>query len=234
MLLLTDRESGVNLHDPRTGVLGVLNGRPGSELQQLDLDASVTDIEHQHQVQRGDLLVTAGSQDGPFPPDIPVARVVSVKRPAGDLLYRVTIRLLADPGTTEYVRVLAMAAHADIDTDATGGSVMMRLVRLALLLVALVLLQTTVFPHLRIAGVVPDLGLVVAVALAVRYGPELGAGFGFAAGLASDLFLQTPLGLGALAFGMTAYLVGLSQTRSCARPGGSRRWWRGWPESWQE
>ena len=70
-----------------------------------------------------------------------------------------------------------------------------RIARLGLLLVLLVVLQTSVFPHLRIAGVVPDLGLVVAVALAVRYGPELGASFGFAAGLASDLFLQTPLGV---------------------------------------
>ncbi len=106
VLLLTDRESGVNLRVARTGVLGVLNGRPGSQVQQLDLDASVTDIEHQHQIRRADLLVTAGSQDGPFPPDIPVARVVSVTRAPGDLLYHVTIRLLADPSTTEYVRVL--------------------------------------------------------------------------------------------------------------------------------
>ena len=95
-----------------------------------------------------------------------------------------------------------------------------RTMRLALLLVLLVVLQTTVFPHLRVAGVVPDLGLVAAVAIAVRYGPELGAGFGFAAGLAADVFLQTPLGLGALAFGLTAFLVGGMQTR-LVRP----TWW---------
>ncbi len=106
VLLLTDRESGVNLRDARTGVLGVLNGRPGSRMQQLDLDARVADIEHQHQIEQGDLLVTAGSQEGPFPPDIPVARVVSVTRAPGELIYRVTIRLLADPSTTEFVRVL--------------------------------------------------------------------------------------------------------------------------------
>ena len=75
-------------------------------------------------------------------------------------------------------------------------------------------------PHLRIADVVPDLGLVAAVALAIRFGPELGATFGFAAGLAADLFLQTPLGLSAFAFGATAFLVGISQAR-LARPA----WW---------
>ena len=97
---------------------------------------------------------------------------------------------------------------------------MVRTMRLALLLVFLVVLQTTVFPHLRVAAVVPDLGLVAAVAIAVRYGPELGAMFGFAAGLAADVFLQTPLGLGALAFGLTAFLVGAMQTRLV-----SPAWW---------
>ncbi len=92
-----------------------------------------------------------------------------------------------------------------------------RLIRLALLLILLTVLQTAVFPHLRVAGVVPDLGLVAAVAIAVRYGPETGAIFGFAAGLASDLFLQTPLGLAALAFALTAYLVGAMQN-ALARP----------------
>ncbi len=97
-----------------------------------------------------------------------------------------------------------------------------RLVRLALLLILLTVLQTAVFPHLRVAGVVPDLGLVAAVAIAVRYGPETGAAFGFAAGLASDLFLQTPLGLAALSFALTAYLVGAMQN-TLARPA---RWMR--------
>jgi rod shape-determining protein MreD len=95
-----------------------------------------------------------------------------------------------------------------------------RAARLFLLLVFLTVLQTSLMPHLRIAGVVPDLGLVAAVALAVTFGPELGAGFGFAAGLAADLFLQTPLGLSAFAFGITAFVVGVLQAR-LARPA----WW---------
>lgn len=101
-----------------------------------------------------------------------------------------------------------------------GYAVIARVARLGLFLVLLVVLQTTVFPHLRIGGAVPDLGLVAAVALAVRYGPEVGATFGFAAGLASDMFLQSPLGLGALAVGLTAYLAGRSQN-ALARPA----WW---------
>ena len=95
-----------------------------------------------------------------------------------------------------------------------------RTFRMGLLLVLLVVLQTSVFPHLRIAGVVPDLGLVAAIAISVHYGPEFGGSFGFAAGLASDLFLQTPLGLSALAFALTAYIVGVLQSR-LMRPA----WW---------
>lgn len=97
---------------------------------------------------------------------------------------------------------------------------MIRAARLGLLLVLLVVLQTSVMPHLRIFGVVPDLGLVAAVALAVTYGPELGATFGFVAGLTTDLFLQTPLGLSAFAYGFTAFLAGVLQAR-LARPA----WW---------
>lgn len=93
-----------------------------------------------------------------------------------------------------------------------ADTVIARAARLGLYLILLTVVQTTVLPHLRIFGVVPDLGLVAAVALAVRYGPETGAVFGFFAGLATDAFLQTPLGLAAFSFGMTAYLVGVLQT----------------------
>ena len=84
--------------------------------------------------------------------------------------------------------------------------------RLALLILAVVVLQTTVFSAgLRVFGVMPDLGLVLAVAVAFYIGPERGAVFGFVAGLAVDLFLSTPLGLSALSFALVAYGVGFVQ-----------------------
>jgi rod shape-determining protein MreD len=86
-----------------------------------------------------------------------------------------------------------------------------RVGRLLLLLIAIVLLQTAVLPYARVAGVVPDLGLVATVAIAYYEGPELGAIFGFASGLAMDLFLQTPMGLGALSFALTGYFIGVLQ-----------------------
>ena len=87
----------------------------------------------------------------------------------------------------------------------------MRVRRVAILLVFTLLLQVTIFPHIRLAGRVPDLGLVLAVAIAFDYGPEAGAIVGFLAGLSYDLFLATPLGLTALAWALTAYAVGVLQ-----------------------
>jgi rod shape-determining protein MreD len=87
----------------------------------------------------------------------------------------------------------------------------MRAGRVAALLVLTVVLQVAVFPHIRLAGRVPDLGLVLAVAVAFNHGPEEGAIVGFLAGLGFDLFLATPLGLTALAYALTAYAVGVLQ-----------------------
>lgn len=88
---------------------------------------------------------------------------------------------------------------------------MSRAVRLVLLAVTAVLVQTTLFPSFRIAGVVPDVGLVAVVAVAYREGPDTGAVMGFGTGLLLDLFLETPVGLSALAFALTGYLVGVVQ-----------------------
>jgi len=99
VLLLTDRDSGVSVRDAQTGVLGVIDGRPDAETQTMTLFQDAP-------VRAGDVLVTAGTTGGPFPPDIPVGRVVSVQRRPGDLLPRISVELFADADTTEFVRVL--------------------------------------------------------------------------------------------------------------------------------
>lgn len=93
-----------------------------------------------------------------------------------------------------------------------------RALRVALLVTAAVVLQAGVFPDLRLLGVVPDLGLLVAVSVSYRDGPEAGAVVGFAAGLGYDLFLQTPLGLSALSYALTAYLVGVLRAAMLRSP----------------
>ena len=87
----------------------------------------------------------------------------------------------------------------------------MRAGRVVALVVLTVVVQVVLFPHVRLAGRVPDLGLVLAVAVAFDHGPEAGALVGFVAGFGFDLFLETPLGLSALAYALTAFAVGVVQ-----------------------
>jgi rod shape-determining protein MreD len=87
----------------------------------------------------------------------------------------------------------------------------LRRIRLGLLVFLAVLLQTTVFSSLRLFGVAAEVGLVMAVAVGYREGPEAGAIFGFATGFAIDMFLQTPIGISALTYSMTGYGAGLVQ-----------------------
>lgn len=74
------------------------------------------------------------------------------------------------------------------------------LVRYAIVLISVVLLQYAVIGHFRVADVAADLLLVLAIAAGMRSGVEIGAIVGFACGLALDLLVATPFGLGAIAY----------------------------------
>jgi rod shape-determining protein MreD len=89
---------------------------------------------------------------------------------------------------------------------------MTRAARLGALVVFIVIVQVTVFPHLRLFGVVPDLGLLVALAVGYHEGPEAGAIVGFTAGFGFDLFLETPLGLDALMYALVGYSIGVLES----------------------
>ncbi len=80
--------------------------------------------------------------------------------------------------------------------------------RAAVGLVAILLVQETVVPQVRIAGVFPDVvaGLVSVAGLVG--GAERGAILGFLAGLGEDLFLQEPFGMSALVYTCIGFAVG--------------------------
>lgn len=88
----------------------------------------------------------------------------------------------------------------------------LRRVRLVLLVITLVVLENTVFRHLRIFDAIPALCLIATVAIAYEEGPQTGALFGFVSGLATDMLLSaTPAGLSGLSFALTGYLLGVLQ-----------------------
>lgn len=83
--------------------------------------------------------------------------------------------------------------------------------RLPVVLVGALLLHMTLFSNIRFFGVMPDLMLLVAIAAGLAGGPTVGAVMGFASGILADLLLPTPLGLSALVFTVTGYIVGIAQ-----------------------
>lgn len=81
-------------------------------------------------------------------------------------------------------------------------------VRVGVALFVTLVAHVTVLARVQPQGVRPDALLLLAVAGGVVGGPERGAVIGFLAGLAADLFVQTPFGLTALAFSLVGFGVG--------------------------
>lgn len=84
--------------------------------------------------------------------------------------------------------------------------------RLPIMLIGALLLQTTVLARMRVFGVMPDFMLLVAISGGITAGASRGAALGFSSGMLIDLFLSTPLGLSALVFTLVGYGVGVANT----------------------
>ena len=85
-------------------------------------------------------------------------------------------------------------------------------VRVPLVILLALGLQTAVFSVVRPFGVAPDIMLLLAIASGLVLGPERGAIMGAVIGLSFDLVLETPFGLSALVYGFAAFAVGLLST----------------------
>jgi rod shape-determining protein MreD len=84
-----------------------------------------------------------------------------------------------------------------------------RVAAVALMIVGAVALQSTLLVKLTIAGVIPQLVLVVIVSIAFIEGPRVGAVTGFFGGLLVDLLIpQSIVGISCLVFTLVAYAVG--------------------------
>jgi rod shape-determining protein MreD len=85
---------------------------------------------------------------------------------------------------------------------------MNRLMPTAAALLVATLLQAGLAPYLGIAGVVPNILLIVVVTLALVEGPNAGAVAGFSAGLVFDLLGAGPVGPMALVLTVTGFMAG--------------------------
>ena len=85
--------------------------------------------------------------------------------------------------------------------------------RVALLMIFAILVQTTFGDDLRVDRVAPDLMVLLAICAGLTGGAESGAWVGFWAGLLADLSLTaTPLGLSALTYCLIGAAVGALRT----------------------
>jgi len=82
----------------------------------------------------------------------------------------------------------------------------------AIVLVAY-LIQSVLGPYLAIAGVVPNVVLVVAVACGLLFGWQVGLGVGFGGGLLIDLTIGQLIGSHALAGSLVGFVAGLVEER---------------------
>ncbi len=81
-------------------------------------------------------------------------------------------------------------------------------IRVALVIFVVLMVQQTVMIALRVDGAHPDLLWLLPITAALLDGPETGAIVGFWAGLTFDLVLPTPFGLSALVGCLLGYTVG--------------------------
>jgi len=98
VLLLTDPASGVAVRLEKSGGTGVASGRAGSDLLRLDF------VNPDYKVALNELVFTAASSR--YPANIPVGRVVSVKKSPGAIEQTILVRPVAEIGRSSFVRVL--------------------------------------------------------------------------------------------------------------------------------
>lgn len=85
---------------------------------------------------------------------------------------------------------------------------MKRIFATALTIIICFLLQTTVLDSLRLAGVMPNLLLILVVSFAFMRGRTEGLIIGFSCGLMVDVLYGAPLGVYSLIYMLTGYING--------------------------
>jgi rod shape-determining protein MreD len=84
----------------------------------------------------------------------------------------------------------------------------MRYIVLAVGVIVALALESTIFPFLSVAGVKPDLVLIIVIFFALLNGGRSGAALGFFAGLLEDLLIGRFIGINALSKMLTGLVVG--------------------------
>lgn len=82
---------------------------------------------------------------------------------------------------------------------------------LGILLIISLILESTILNGVNIAGIKPDLVLILVIFATFVYGKKEGIKLGFIFGLVEDIFLCKYIGLNAVTRMLTAYLIGTTE-----------------------
>lgn len=88
-------------------------------------------------------------------------------------------------------------------------TILKQVIVIFLLIVACFMLQTTIFPHFELAGVVPNFLVILTASFGLMRGTKYGMGVGFACGLVADFFSGSYLGMYILIYLYIGFLSGL-------------------------
>ena len=79
---------------------------------------------------------------------------------------------------------------------------------IALTIVISIVLESAFFPFISLAGVVPNLTMILVICLALRQDNDKGALIGFAAGLTKDIVVGRMIGVSGITFMLIGYFIG--------------------------
>lgn len=86
----------------------------------------------------------------------------------------------------------------------------MRIAVICILAVFNVILESTLFQYMRIYGVKPDFSIMIIVAYSIMRGSSYGAFTGLGIGLLVDIMYGRVIGVNALSYMVTGYIIGQS------------------------
>jgi len=95
--------------------------------------------------------------------------------------------------------------------DFEGGT--MRLLKLFIIAMVLLTIQTSIKGVLDFSWGTPDLLMIFLITVSLLYGPVVGVWCGFALGVAHDVYSVNYLGAGALAMSLVGYIAGFAEER---------------------
>jgi rod shape-determining protein MreD len=105
-------------------------------------------------------------------------------------------------------------------TTNRGNDTLTLLSRAVPLVLIVLMIQVGVISNLEAFDAFGDIVLLVAIAAGSVGGPDRGAMYGFCAGIAYDLLLDTPFGMSALVYALVGYAVGMAAVWMI-----QPRWW---------